>query len=354
MTVDIISRDEWGARYAAAWENRDAPLPARELYLHHSVTDAPDVGAPFQVDAAAVRTLELIGEKRFGWGMSYTFVVTPAGRVYEGHRVDGVGAHTGGRNSISRAICLVGNYEEDRPSEAMLDAVAELVAHGHRAGWWPAGLTGGHRDAPGASTACPGRFAQALIPVINSRAADLLDDGPAVRRVLRLAEPRMRGADVSEVQRAVGAEPDGVFGPDTDAAVRAHQAANGLAVDGVVGPATWASLHPAPKPAPSEVPVTGWSAPPIPDRYREGLPPLPNPADALSWGVAHAAHGRDWAKYAASVAEANGAKLDELLDRLDTIERLAVEDMGAVARAVLTEAVAAGVGPLYLTSKETA
>ena len=47
---------------------------------------------------------------------------------------------------------------------------------------------------------------------------------------------------VAHVQRALGLTADGVFGPQTDSAVRAYQARAGLAVDGVVGPITWASL----------------------------------------------------------------------------------------------------------------
>jgi hypothetical protein len=142
------------------------------VWLHHSVTAAPNTSPPFDDDDAAVRTLEDIGQQRFGGGISYTFAVTPSGRVYEGHGVDRRGAHTGGRNSISRAICLIGNYEVAEPPPAMLDSVVELLVEGVRQGWWPAArLTGGHRDAPGASTSCPGRFAEAAIPTINSRTA---------------------------------------------------------------------------------------------------------------------------------------------------------------------------------------
>ncbi|MEK6459533.1 M15 family metallopeptidase [Heyndrickxia faecalis] len=48
-----------------------------------------------------------------------------------------------------------------------------------------------------------------------------------------------RGKDVQRVQRAVGVTPDGIYGNQTAAAVRAYQKRHGLAVDGIVGKNTW-------------------------------------------------------------------------------------------------------------------
>jgi peptidoglycan hydrolase-like protein with peptidoglycan-binding domain len=50
------------------------------------------------------------------------------------------------------------------------------------------------------------------------------------------------GSGTSALQRALGIGADGVFGPQTEAAVRSFQSAHGLAVDGIVGPATWSAL----------------------------------------------------------------------------------------------------------------
>ena len=66
-------------------------------------------------------------------------------------------------------------------------------------------------------------------------------------RVLSLRVPMLRGDDVRALQQALVAaghalEADGMFGPDTAAAVRAYQASHDLVVDGAVGPATRASL----------------------------------------------------------------------------------------------------------------
>src|SRR4051812_22688076 len=53
-----------------------------------------------------------------------------------------------------------------------------------------------------------------------------------------------QGDLVMQVQRGLHVAADGIFGPQTDAAVRSYQQAKGLDVDGIVGLATWGSLFP--------------------------------------------------------------------------------------------------------------
>jgi Putative peptidoglycan binding domain/D-alanyl-D-alanine carboxypeptidase len=72
-------------------------------------------------------------------------------------------------------------------------------------------------------------------------------DGFEGMRILMLTQPPMRGEDVRRVQEALiefgfTLNPDGIFGPATDKAVRKFQMDNDLAVDGIVGPATLREL----------------------------------------------------------------------------------------------------------------
>jgi peptidoglycan hydrolase-like protein with peptidoglycan-binding domain len=67
-------------------------------------------------------------------------------------------------------------------------------------------------------------------------------DFPPTGRLLRLENPRMRGNDVRAVQRVVGADQDGIYGPTTARLVSTWQKRNGITADGVVGPLTWARM----------------------------------------------------------------------------------------------------------------
>lgn len=170
----VITRGEWGARYAPSGYTRR--VGALDKWLHHSVTVAPDLVPPFADDYAAIRSIESITEQRFGIGMAYTFLITPAGLVFEGHPVNQIGAHTAGYNTVSAGICLVGNYEKTAPSTAALESLTWLLHHGQDRNWWQrANLQGGHRDTK--PTACPGAKAYDLIDNVN-RGEYLDKDGP--------------------------------------------------------------------------------------------------------------------------------------------------------------------------------
>lgn len=172
----LISRSAWGARYPDGFEDR--PLPVTEFWLHHSVTIAPDLLPPFDDDDEAVRKLESIGQSRFGGGISYTMPVTPIGRIYVGHSFWRKGAHTYRHNTIAAAFCLVGNYETSNVTSAQIEAIASAMVRAQREGLATRHtLNGGHRDASGNSTSCPGAKGEAAIKVINARAEVLWASG---------------------------------------------------------------------------------------------------------------------------------------------------------------------------------
>jgi hypothetical protein len=88
-----------------------------------------------------------------------------------------------------------------------------------------------------------------IAPTAQATADSGAGQAPAFARSLQLQDPHLQGDDVKAAQRRlvelgytqVGAV-DGIYGPNTDAAVRTFQTLNDLEIDGILGPRTWERL----------------------------------------------------------------------------------------------------------------
>jgi len=125
-------------------------------------------------------------------------------------------------------------------------------------------VTGCGSDSPAPAAASP-RPAASPEPV-GVEAATVCDQ-PESRPVLKRGAS---GDDVRELQQALELAPDGVFGPETERALREFQRDNALSADGVVGDRTWQALDlvcagvASESAAPAATPPASQQAPPQP------------------------------------------------------------------------------------------
>lgn len=105
-------------------------------------------------------------------GMGYHFVINNGhggadGQVEVGFRWQKqmTGAHCRPRscshnywNEHTIGICLVGNFERERPTQAQYNSLTGLIRFLQQRYHIPANMIQGHRDIAGAVTACPGRY----------------------------------------------------------------------------------------------------------------------------------------------------------------------------------------------------
>jgi peptidoglycan hydrolase-like protein with peptidoglycan-binding domain len=192
-----------------------------------------------------------------GLGRDGTFYVIAAGRCNHAGRGSWQGLTRGNTNFIGIEAENTGRADDQPWPAVQIDAyqrgVAALLRHVGRS----ADFCAGHKEY----ALPPGRKSD---PSFDMRAfrlavAAILDGTAAPPVLIPAAEPAgpggtpgrptvRRGAIgdlVREVQRRIGmSDADGIFGPITEAAVRAYQRAHGLVPDGIVGPKTWAVLGP--------------------------------------------------------------------------------------------------------------
>lgn len=226
MSTLIYPRSSWSPRY----EDGDLTLIglAEAVVIHHTTTHA-DGDTP-EDEVEHMRTLEAIGESRFGQGISYNVLVFPSGRAYQGVSFNRRGTHTGGHNSTVRSICYVGNFESDSPSDAALATGARIIEEGRNRWWRFNAPINGHRDYK--ATACPGRNLYAHLDDLENWEGD---DGP-----IFVDNPITPRPPVSLPSREFA---DGFWGRATTARL---QRVLGTPVDGIVSsqPVEWRTENP--------------------------------------------------------------------------------------------------------------
>jgi hypothetical protein len=238
------------------WQSRGRAEMGRVLgvMLHH--TAGPRQGNMPSLNTLVKGRSDLAGPlAQLGLGRDGTWYVIAAGRA--NHAGDGIwnGARTGNSNFIGIECENSGEQTDPWPEVQMLalrQGVAALLKHTNRAADWCCG----HREYAPTRKPDP----RWDVAAFRHELAALLSAGVPVLPPIPAAEPDpppgappgvaprptlrrgAAGAPVALLQRALGLHDDGLFGPRTEAAVRAFQRSQNLVPDGIVGPRTWARL----------------------------------------------------------------------------------------------------------------
>ncbi len=164
-----------GLRVPAAWVPRYRERPWQYIVIHHSATHG---GGAAEFDK---------GHRANGWDeLGYHFVIgngtdTPSGTVEVGTRwpkqKHGAHAKTPDNrfNDYGIGVCLVGHFDNERPSAEQLQSLATLVAFLMHRYDIPANRVIGHGDTK--PTACPGRALYAQLPAVRRVAANAVARG---------------------------------------------------------------------------------------------------------------------------------------------------------------------------------
>lgn len=177
-TIGRMTTDETGQRLR--WTHEYSPS-VKLIAIHHT---AVAVGGDKRSGAERVRAIYAYHANNRGWGdVGYHFLIDEDGQVYEG-KAGGksiVAGHAYCNNVGTLGVALLGNFEEEKPTQKQLKALQWLIAdlgdeydidlekkvkfHGKTME-----PVVGHRDL--ISTACPGFFIYSAIPQMLANAAN--------------------------------------------------------------------------------------------------------------------------------------------------------------------------------------
>lgn len=137
------TKSQWGANSIKGTFAKQVP---DTIVIHHSTTG---------YDGA--KTIKAIQNYHLGLGwtdIGYHFLIGEDGLIFEGRPIIAQGAHVSGHNKDKIAICMVGNFEINRPPEMALEALKKLV--GILSYQFDIKIISWHSNY--ANTLCPGKY----------------------------------------------------------------------------------------------------------------------------------------------------------------------------------------------------
>lgn len=165
--VKIQSRESWGARPP----KHKVTTVHKEIYLHHSVgsgmRDKDGDGDKGDDYMKSMQDYHMDGQ---GWSdIAYNFAIDPDGlEVYEGRGWNVRPGSQKNHNTNTWSVVIMGNFDKTKPEPALLRKIAELVNYGQELGYLPKdAVLVGHKNAPGQSTTCPGKYLYRELDTIN-------------------------------------------------------------------------------------------------------------------------------------------------------------------------------------------
>jgi hypothetical protein len=171
--LSIQTRESWNATAPIASRLTRASGPWNRITIHHSAKDSKEMGTPTRGNVAdTIHDIQSFHMRGRSWGdIGYHFLVDPTGRVWQGRPLDYQGAHAQGANNVANiGICLIGDFNHERPDPRALDALERLVDALCERHQIPRNRIYGHRRF--AATECPGDALMAWVSRYASGATD--------------------------------------------------------------------------------------------------------------------------------------------------------------------------------------
>lgn len=178
------SRSDWCPNGNCPPNPNPENTTATHLIVHHTATS--NTASDW---AAVVRSIWNFHVNTNNWSdIGYNWLVDPNGVIYEG-RGDGIlGAHFCGTNTNTMGTAVIGNFQEDEPTNSAIENLTSLLAWKvcdndldpiasafHGASGQNLFHISGHRD--GCSTACPGDLFYPQFPNLRTNVQAQIDNG---------------------------------------------------------------------------------------------------------------------------------------------------------------------------------